>query len=151
MGALADKRFVNLGDVRQRLPDGSVNHKVITDAVYTEIRQFFDYTEPQIFGLYRAAREYARIAITQAIGRTVFATADGRPGLGPQHMKIGDFVTAWADVPVLVVVRPTENGRYIYVGEAYIHGAMDGELTKDGEWSNFRSNRQPTSWDYSDC
>jgi hypothetical protein len=46
-------------------------------------------------------------------------------------------VVALADVPSLVVMRPIKNNRYTYVGEAYIHGAMDGELTENANVRDF--------------
>ena len=74
-----------------------------------------------------------KLATTALIGRKVFVTEEGHLGLGPQHMETNDIVAAWAHINHLVVLRPLENKtrKYRYVGEAYLHGAMEGELTTD--------------------
>jgi Heterokaryon incompatibility protein (HET) len=67
------------------------------------------------------------------LSRRVFATQGGLLGLGPQSLKAGDhiFVLPGARVPfVLRAIPPAENGSstcHEMVGEAYIHGIMEGE------------------------
>jgi hypothetical protein len=58
-------------------------------------------------------------------GRTLFKTAEGRFGLGPQHMLAGDIVTIIHSTKVPIILRPVDQARYEFVGEAYVHGIMD--------------------------
>lgn len=59
--------------------------------------------------------------------RRFFVTRSGYMGLGPNSMQRGDkvFVFPGGDVPF--VLRASETGRYRLVGEAYVHGMMNGE------------------------
>lgn len=62
-------------------------------------------------------------------GRVLFASATGYVGLAPHGAREGDlvFVVMGADVPY--VLRPLEgDDGYELVGEAYVQGAMQGEL-----------------------
>ncbi|VUC32867.1 unnamed protein product [Clonostachys rosea] len=85
--------------------------------------------------------------------RTLFTTSDGYLGLGPVAMAPGDavYVIAGGCTPFILRERPsdaTSSGEktaeadleYSLIGEAYVHGLMDGEITKrDGmEWSTVR-------------
>ncbi|KAK4032503.1 heterokaryon incompatibility protein-domain-containing protein [Parachaetomium inaequale] len=70
-----------------------------------------------------------RIAAATCRGRTLFATAGGRLGLGPENVQTGDVVTILLGTPVPIVLRPAAD-RFRYVGDAYVHGIMDGQLMK---------------------
>lgn len=60
--------------------------------------------------------------------RRYFVTGKGYLGLGPSAMKSGDIVVILFGLKVPYVLRPIQGGRYQIVGEAYLHGAMDGEI-----------------------
>ncbi|KAE9375141.1 HET-domain-containing protein [Stipitochalara longipes BDJ] len=64
----------------------------------------------------------------QMYGRRAFRTENGYVGLGPAGMTTGDNVCIIFGAQVPYVLRPDGKGRYQLVGEAYIHGIMDGEL-----------------------
>ncbi|KAF2253886.1 hypothetical protein BU26DRAFT_231225 [Trematosphaeria pertusa] len=72
------------------------------------------------------------LALDRQVGRRCFITRDGYLGLGPEEMQAGDVVGVLKGVSVPVVLRPSvrssEEGHFTYVGEAYCHGIMDGEL-----------------------
>jgi hypothetical protein len=88
--------------------------------------------EQDLIELDDATSRYASSARVQLIGWNVFVTEKGYLGLGPQHLQAGDVVSLIPGVEVPIVLRPGENGRYQLVGEAYLHGIMDGEaLTPD--------------------
>jgi hypothetical protein len=61
--------------------------------------------------------------------RTLFATAGGKPGLGPESMQTGDVVAILLGTAVPIVLRPVGN-HFTYVGEAYVHGIMYGEFMR---------------------
>jgi hypothetical protein len=47
-------------------------------------------------------------------------------GLGPNAMQTGDVVCILFGCKVPYILRPVD-GHYLLVGDAYIHGIMDGE------------------------
>ena len=60
-------------------------------------------------------------------GRRMIMTAEGRIGLVPAETQQWDVVCLLGlDVPF--VLRKVDEDMYIVIGEAYIHGAMDGEI-----------------------
>ncbi|KAK7530916.1 heterokaryon incompatibility protein-domain-containing protein [Phyllosticta citribraziliensis] len=81
----------------------------------------------------RDAARYADIARYKLCGRRPFATARGMLGLGPVELREGDVVwVLWgADVPFVLRREGggAGEGRWSVVGEAYVHGIMDGEAT----------------------
>jgi hypothetical protein len=64
--------------------------------------------------------------------RCLISTERGRLGLAPGSAKPGDSVAFIRNSRVPFTIRRVEGGRYELVGEAYIHGLMNGELAKDG-------------------
>ncbi|KAK8154378.1 heterokaryon incompatibility protein-domain-containing protein [Phyllosticta citrichinensis] len=81
----------------------------------------------------RDAARYADIARYKLRGRRPFVTARGMLGLGPAELREGDVVwVLWgADVPLVLRRAGGGDGRgwWSVVGEAYVHGIMDGEAT----------------------
>lgn len=60
-------------------------------------------------------------------GRRIIMTSEGRIGLVPAETQPWDVVCLLGlDVPF--VLRKIDTDTYIVIGEAYIHGAMDGEI-----------------------
>jgi len=60
-------------------------------------------------------------------GRRVFRTDKNYLGCGLATLDVGDHVWLLSGAKVPVILRPLKNGRYILVGEAYVHGLMHGE------------------------
>lgn len=60
--------------------------------------------------------------------RLLFATDDGRLGLGPSSLRAEDqiWILAGGDTPFLLRPQATE-GEYKMVGLADVHGIMHGE------------------------
>ncbi len=58
--------------------------------------------------------------------RRPFLSAQGYVGLVPSHAEVGDaiFIIYGAIVPF--TIRDADNGQLESVGEAYVHGIMDG-------------------------
>jgi hypothetical protein len=66
-------------------------------------------------------------------GRQFGLTGLGRIGLLPISAKVGDSVGLFAGCRVPFVLRKSE-GSYRIVGDAYLHGVMNGEGEKsEGE------------------
>jgi hypothetical protein len=66
------------------------------------------------------------LAAVSLNGRRLITTADGKLGLVPASVRVGDVI-AIIGCPFPVLLRATTNNSYIYLGECYIHGVMDGE------------------------
>ncbi|KAK3900296.1 HET-domain-containing protein [Staphylotrichum tortipilum] len=69
-----------------------------------------------------------------AYGRTFFLTERGYFGLGPRVVRPGDQCVVLAGAKVPFVVREVEgggdrDGRWRLVGECYLHGIMNSEVT----------------------
>lgn len=128
LGALKNRQYKDRATVKNDLASGAIHFSEITDAAHAEISNNLKMDISKIMSLSQSARAYARQASTQAIGRKIFASTKGYLGLGPQHMQIGDVIAAWRELPSLVILRPVGPKRYRFVGEAYVHGVMEGEL-----------------------
>lgn len=79
-------------------------------------------------------RHFGHYLMRYGVNRRFFTSAGGYYGLGPSCMERGDVcaILFGADVPF--ILRPTEiKGIYRLVGEAYMHGAMYGEVVEKWE------------------
>ncbi|MCJ1389269.1 hypothetical protein MMC18_002125 [Xylographa bjoerkii] len=65
--------------------------------------------------------------------RVFFTTRGGYIGLAPEAAKESDVVCVVLGGEVPYIVRPRENGHYLYVGECYVHGLMDGQALRGYE------------------
>ena len=68
-----------------------------------------------------------------ALGRRMFGTTKGCLGIGPQRLREGDVVAILKGLEVPLVLRERQDKRYEVVGEAYVHGIMDGEAFDEGK------------------
>jgi hypothetical protein len=60
-------------------------------------------------------------------GRAFYMTNDGIPGLAPLTAKEGDIITVILGCDSPIILRPTQDGSYKFIGEAYCDGFMHGE------------------------
>jgi len=63
-------------------------------------------------------------------GRNPFLTSSGYLGLGPSGLQPNDLVVVFLGVETPFVLRASGERQYKLLGEAYVHGIMDGEFTK---------------------
>lgn len=63
--------------------------------------------------------------------RRPFLSAQGYVGLAPSHAEVGDVIAIIYGAIVPFVLRELANGQFELVGEAYVHGIMDGEFVED--------------------
>ena len=81
-----------------------------------------------------AAMGTFNVAFDAQLGRRCFMTKEGYVGLGPGEMREGDVVVVLRGATVPMILRPgcgDRDGQFDYVGEAYCHGIMDGELLSE--------------------
>lgn len=62
--------------------------------------------------------------------RRLFLTNGNLLGLGPQSLERGDTVWLLPGGRVPIILRQRENGHYVVIGEAYVHGIMHGEAVE---------------------
>jgi hypothetical protein len=78
-------------------------------------------------------RDFEAAHYTWIHGRQFGVTTGGRVGLIPLSAKVGDDVGLFAGCRVPFVLRKFKNG-YRIMGDAYVHGVMNGEGDKsEGE------------------
>ncbi|XPS98678.1 hypothetical protein M3J09_007874 [Ascochyta lentis] len=65
-------------------------------------------------------------------GRTFFITEQGRMGWAPKNSMPGDVIAVLTGGRVPIVLRPNQ-GCYAVVGDAYVHGVMDGEAMVEAD------------------
>jgi len=108
---------------------GSLNLKSL-QASNQPLPTMKDSPDPEIlFSMYSAA-------IRPSYMRSFFATKGGHIGMGPAYSKAGDRVCLIMGLNAPYIVRTTEDrnpSRVELIGEAYVHGMMDGEMMKVGE------------------
>lgn len=66
------------------------------------------------------------------LGRRLFRTQGNYLGIASQSLEKGDAVWVLAGAAVPIILRPLSNGNWKLVGEAYVHGIMNGEAVKNG-------------------
>lgn len=69
-----------------------------------------------------------RASMYRMWGKRAFLTKKGYLGMGPDESKAGDVVVIFCGGRIPFVLRPVRRGRFRYLGEAYCHGVMDGEI-----------------------
>ena len=68
-----------------------------------------------------------RLSIICMINRKLFRTGKGYIGMGPAIAEEGDYIVLVQGGRTPLVVR-SRDGMWELVGDAYVHGAMSGEL-----------------------
>jgi hypothetical protein len=68
------------------------------------------------------------LGMSASMERKPFRSKTGYVGLGPPDIQKGDVVCVFLGSDLPHVLRKLDRGGYRLVGEAYVHGIMDGEL-----------------------
>jgi hypothetical protein len=69
-----------------------------------------------------------RPAILRTVLRRPYMTQKGYVGLGHEDMQIGDLVCTFHGAAVPFLLRRTDQGQYVLIGDTYTHRIMDGEF-----------------------
>jgi hypothetical protein len=72
-------------------------------------------------------RRFDEVFGHKCFNRRFYRTVEGRFGWCPDQSKVGDKVCILNGAPVPFVIRQTEPGSFELIGDAYLHGIMDGE------------------------
>ncbi|KAH7236818.1 heterokaryon incompatibility protein-domain-containing protein [Fusarium redolens] len=70
---------------------------------------------------------YRQLRLIEQFNRRFFRTEKGYMGLGPPDIQPGDAICVLLGGCVAYALRRSADETWIYVGECYIHGIMDGE------------------------
>jgi hypothetical protein len=121
--------------------DGAGSH--YPPGLYSQERPFLnDTTEEEMLEL---SSRYQEMVRRYNLERRLFRTKKGYLGLGAHGLAKGDKVCVVAGGAVPLLLRPRTTGQgYEFIGDAYVHGVMDGEAAsrrmqeEDGAaWSAF--------------
>lgn len=86
-------------------------------------------------------QDYSNSAVSRCAKRTFITTKNGRFGLAPQTTKVGDLVCIFYTGEVAYILREPlpelEGTPGSFVGEAYIHGIMQGEYLDTAKGEDF--------------
>lgn len=70
--------------------------------------------------------------VTRQMARRIIVTNDVIIGMAPCRARKGDVVVILCRCSIPVILRPIETGKaYQIVGEAYVHGYMNGEIKEE--------------------
>lgn len=72
-------------------------------------------------------REFDRLKSEFSPHRRLFRSKKHHLGNGPKCSRPGDEIWLLAGAKVPFVLRPYDDGKYLLVGDAYVHGIMHGE------------------------
>jgi len=81
---------------------------------------------PSSVGAYSTAGATITGAHPATFRRRLILTQKKYLGLAPEHVAPGDVVTILMGAQLPIILRRVES-HYILIGEAYVHGIMDGE------------------------
>lgn len=70
---------------------------------------------------------YRQLRLIEQFNRRFFRTEKGYMGLGPPDIQPGDAICLLLGGSVAHTLRRSEHETWIYIGECYIHGIMNGE------------------------
>lgn len=83
--------------------------------------------------------DYMNKINTACSNRTFFTTLDGRIGLGPSNLEIGDTVCMFCNTFSPFIIRSRVSGHSELIGEAYVHGLMYGEIFDEKDEENLET------------
>jgi hypothetical protein len=83
---------------------------------------------------FEIARKYTPRMFRVINGRNFFITKRGYMGVGPRSTWRGDKVAVFCGGKTAYVLRGSGDGKDVFqfLGEAYVHGMMNGEMFKEG-------------------
>ncbi len=79
----------------------------------------------------RAVYGYIRMLRINTHKRRPLITNSGYLALGRLDSQPGDLLVIFLGAQVPFVVREIQNGIYRLIGEAYVHGVMDGQFIEE--------------------
>lgn len=84
----------------------------------------------------RKARRFMESFSRYCNNRRFFRSQGGKYGWGPDQTREGDVICVLDGAPVPFVLRPVNDGCFEIIGDAYVHGNMDGDAIESGLEAN---------------
>jgi hypothetical protein len=136
LGADTTKVAKRITDTKNKMTASDFLFRINADidvAIYDEFEERIRTLEDG--GLANAVRLNS-LRISSAVNtaimcRRVMSTEGGRIGLVPANASKGDVVALFTGGRVPIILRPGEGKHYTVIGDAYVHGIMDGEAMGD--------------------
>jgi len=114
------KEMVEIQDQLKMIQSGSLEQFYLPELL-SRLRRLKE--RQRAFSLYHSI-------LTDMDNMCPFISVRGYVGLVPAHSHPGDVICILLGALLPYVIRGGDNGRYQLVGEAYVHGIMDGEYMK---------------------
>ncbi|KAJ3548806.1 hypothetical protein NM208_g819 [Fusarium decemcellulare] len=96
-------------------------------------------------GISTVMSELSHTTLHSLSHRRGFVTKNGWMGLGPRVAQPGDIVAILFGGKVPYILRPVDD-HYLFVGECYVHGIMQGELVSQCQGGDTTSGGGPRSY-----
>jgi hypothetical protein len=78
-----------------------------------------------------------RVSMQGVKNKRPFLSKLGYVGMGPLDMRPEDHVVVFKGAKIPYIIRRLEDGRYMFVGECYCDGIMDGEIVERRHEADF--------------
>jgi hypothetical protein len=124
----ADLFLDSVGDIRRMRPEDQPVYEAFLKTINWPLPLENNLAYEEMSAACAEANDYYSTLNTVANNRRPFKSDKGHLGLAPESAEIGDIVCIFHGAVVPFVLRPEADGRYRLLGEAYVHGIMDGEF-----------------------
>ncbi|KAL5323657.1 hypothetical protein ACEPPN_008197 [Leptodophora sp. 'Broadleaf-Isolate-01'] len=99
-----------------------------------EFRDYLNSIKKGVSGQYESIlpedKTPAQLLSLAAVKKTFFILEDGQIGLGPNATEPEDIACVFYGHRMPYILRPVEDGKFLFLGPCYIHGIMYGEAMK---------------------
>lgn len=134
--AMPPKRFeaywktltCDLTSTYQRTPPDFAD--LVTRYIELALKGFTDDVQPEAAADMVEAEQCLSVF---SMRRRFCTTVHGRFGLVPLGAEAGDVMCIFYGGKVPYLIRPKENGQFVFIGHCYVHGFMDGEALEMGD------------------
>jgi hypothetical protein len=130
LSSLVDKTRTTIGEISKKYKNNTAipDMNAIEDIIERLGSKDSTLEKEKLERDYDDISESFRVAYSR---RRLFRTNKNYLGIAAESLKRGDAVWVLAGSRVPLVLRPAENEAWKLVGEAYIHGLMNGEVKKE--------------------
>ncbi|KAH7117131.1 hypothetical protein B0J11DRAFT_510135 [Dendryphion nanum] len=142
---------VPIGDIEYTEARISVRARSSYEECYVDCKLelgFTDYDGPneeELRARQRALRESGvgdkgwryRQSMRGVVNKRPFLSSLGYVGMGPRNMQLGDHIVVFKGANIPYIVRRLEDGNYMFVGECYCDGIMDGGVIEERQEQEF--------------
>jgi len=125
--------FFALGELRERLCQMEHLQGTVQPAMDSSKNHGF-LDDPELQELAKRALAYGSRAVQFSMVKMsrFFCTAGGHVGMGPYYLEEGDILCIMYGAQVPYLLRPADEGRYTFIGTAYVHDCMNGLPMESG-------------------